>query len=226
MSDFPASAPAALPDGKPSEQEREQTMLEQMGGVSGLIYSGVPVLVFVFVNLFAGMMPAIWAALGSAILILVLRIVRKEPVQPAISGFLGVGVCAFIAYYTGSAKGFFSFGIWLNLVYGGAFLLSALIGWPLVGVAWSALNGQGMEWRKHRAAVIAYYVATLTWAAIFAARYLAQKFFYDANDVSALGITKIAMSWPLTALGGLVSFWAIRRVRKVVPPAEEPAPAA
>src|SRR4029450_6153161 len=121
-----------------------------MGGVSGLIYSSVPVIVFVLANSFFGLTAGIWTSIGSAVAITVLRVVRKEPLQPAISGFFGVAIAAFIAYRTGSAKGFFLFGIWASLVYGTVFLVSMAVRRPLVGVIWSFLNGHGMAWRSDR----------------------------------------------------------------------------
>ena len=136
-----------------------------MGGISGLIYSSVPVVVFVLLNTLFALSVAIWGALGSAALITVVRVVRKEPLQPAISGFFGVGIAAFIAYRTGEAKGFFLFGIWASLIYGSVFLVSMLARYPLVGVIWSFLNGHGMAWRADRKAMIAYQLATLTWVA-------------------------------------------------------------
>ena len=51
-----------------------------MGGISGLIYSSLPVVVFVPVSTLFGLMPAIGAALGVAALILVWRLVRRESV--------------------------------------------------------------------------------------------------------------------------------------------------
>lgn len=143
-----ATAPEPAPAGDQAEAEvaRQQTLLEQLGGFSGLIYSTLPVLVFVPVNTLAGLTAAIWASLGVAAAILVWRLVRRDPVQPAISGFIGVGICAFIAYRMGEAKGFFLFGIYTSLVYGGVFLASILVRWPLVGVIWgcstaTAANG-------------------------------------------------------------------------------------
>ncbi len=44
----------------------QQTMLEQLGGISGLVYSTLPVLVFVPVNSLWGLTVAIWSALGVA----------------------------------------------------------------------------------------------------------------------------------------------------------------
>src|SRR5947207_3608828 len=145
-----------------------------MGGVSGLIYSSLPVVVFVLANAFFGLTAAIWTSVGSAVAITVLRLVRKEPLQPAISGFFGVAIAAFIAYRTGSAKGFFLFGIYASLVYGSVFLASVVVRWPLVGVIWTFVNGYDMRWRADRRALHAYDLATLAAAVIFFGRFVVQ----------------------------------------------------
>ncbi|MEV6427123.1 DUF3159 domain-containing protein [Nocardia sp. NPDC051463] len=189
----------------------EQTLLEQLGGFSGLIYSTLPVLVFVPVNTFAGLTAAIWAALGVAAAILLWRLIRRSPIQPAISGFLGVGICAFIAYRMGEAKGFFLFGIYTSLVYAGVFLASMLVRRPLVGVIWGVLNGHGSDWRTDRHVVRLYDVATTTWVLVFAARYLVQSQLYDSDHTGWLAAARIAMGWPLTAVALAVTVWAVRR---------------
>ncbi|MEV4645915.1 DUF3159 domain-containing protein [Saccharopolyspora sp. NPDC049357] len=193
----------------------EQTLLEQMGGVSGLAYSAVPIVVFVVVSSFTSMMPAIWASIGVAVGIAIFRLVRKEPLQPAISGVLGVAVCSFIAYRSGETKGFFLLGIWTSLIYGGVFLVSVAARWPLVGVVWSTLNGLGMGWRKQRRAMRAYDIATLSWAAVFAAKYVVQQWLYDNDQTGWLAFARIAMGYPLTGIALVVTVWAIRRAKKV-----------
>ena len=203
----PVTATDIVEDEKPAP-----TLLEQMGGVSGLVYSSVPVLVFVGVYLPTySLAAAIWASLGSAVAILVWRIIRKEPVQPAISGIFGVAVAAFIAYRTGSARGYFLFGIWTSLVYGGAFLVSVLVRWPLAGVAWAALNGTGMGWRSDKLARRYYDVATVVWVLVFGARFVVQNYLYSTNQVGWLGVARIGMGWPLTAIAALVTVWAVRK---------------
>jgi hypothetical protein len=192
-------------------EEKQPTLLEQMGGISGLIYSSVPVLVFVLVNSIFSLQPAIWAAVGSAVLITVVRIVRKQPLQPAISGFFGVAIAAFIAYRTGSAKGFFLFGIWASLIYGGVFAASILVRWPLAGVIWSFLNGHGMDWRRDRKSLLAYDLATLAWALVFGARFIVQRWLYDEDQTGWLAFARIAMGYPLTAVALAVTVWAVRK---------------
>ncbi|MCP2316046.1 Protein of unknown function (DUF3159) [Nocardia amikacinitolerans] len=202
----PASAEEAV-----REEAAEQTLLEQLGGFSGLIYSTLPVLVFVPVNTLAGLTAAIWTALGVAAAVLVWRLVRREPLQPAISGFLGVGVCALIAYRVGEAKGFFLFGIYTSLIYAGVFLASILVRRPLVGVIWGVLNGHGSGWRSDRRALRLYDLATATFVVVFTARYLVQSELYDTDQTGWLAVARIAMGWPLTAVAFAVTIWAVRR---------------
>jgi len=198
-----------------SEHHENETLLAQMGGVSGLIYSTVPILVFVPVNSFWGLTAAIWAAIGAAALILVIRLVRHDNIQPAISGFIGVAICAFIAHRTGSAKGYFLFGIWTTLLYAGLFVLSIVVRWPLVGLAWEALNGKGTGWRKNRRVLYAYDIATAGWAVVFAARYVVQHWLYNNNDTGALAVARIAMGWPLTAVAALLTVFLVRRAERL-----------
>ncbi|HET6711994.1 DUF3159 domain-containing protein [Amycolatopsis sp.] len=199
---------------KTDGEEPQPTLLEQMGGVSGLIYSSVPVIVFVLANAFFGLTAAIWTAIGSAVAITVLRVVRKEPLQPAISGFFGVAIAAFIAYRTGSAKGFFLFGIYASLIYCGIFVLSVVVRRPIAGVVWNMLNGTGQAWRKDKPSRYGYDIATLAMAAIFAARFVVQRWLYQEDYTGWLAFAKIAMGYPLYALGLLVVVWAVRRSDK------------
>lgn len=213
-----SNTPEPVPDASTPDavQTAAPTVLEQLGGVSGLVYSTLPVVVFVPFNSYFGLSVALWAALGVAAAVLVWRLVRRSPIQPAISGFFGVGICAFIAYRTGDAKGYFLFGIYTSLVYGGAFVLSVLARWPLVGVIWGYLNGKGTSWRRERSAVRYYDVATIAWASVFAARYIVQSQLYDSDRTGWLAVARIGMGWPLTGVALLVTLWAVRQADRAL----------
>ncbi|MGB3483959.1 MAG: DUF3159 domain-containing protein [Mycobacterium sp.] len=198
--------------------------MDQMGGISGLIYSSVPVVAFVPISSIFGLVPAIVSALGVAAAILVWRLIRKESVQPAVSGFIGVGFCALIAYMVGEAKGYFLYGIWMSLVWAAVFTLSILIRRPAVGYAWGWIGGHGHDWRSVRGAVRAFDLATATWVLVFASRFLVQHQLYDADQTGWLGFARIAMGWPLTALAALVTYVAIKSAQKAIKAAEESAP--
>jgi hypothetical protein len=191
-----------------------------MGGVPGIIASTIPVAVFVVVNIIATLQPALIAALVSGVLIAILRISRKQPLQPAISGLFGVGIAAFIAYRTGEARGFYLPGLIYSAVLALAFLVSVLVRWPLAGVIWHGINGDGQSWRRDPRLLRAYTWASLLWTLVFAARLVVQGLLYNADATTWLGIARLAMGYPLVGVALLGTVWAVTRARRAPNPAE------
>jgi hypothetical protein len=193
--------------------ERAPTLLEQMGGVSGLVASAVPVVVFVVAQaIFHTLVASIVAAVAASVAVAVWRLVRGEKLQPAFSGLFGVAVCAFVAWRTGQAKGFFLLGIWTSLIYGGVFAISILVRRPLVGTLWHLVNGEGQRWRQSARLRRGYDLATLAWVVVFGARFAVQRWLYDSAYADTwLGWVRLAMGVPLALLAAAVTVWAIRR---------------
>jgi hypothetical protein len=204
------------PGPEPGKPTKAHAVLEQMGGISGLIYSSLPVVVFVPVSTAFGLMPAIGAALGVAALILVWRLIRRDSVQPAISGFFAVGISALIAYMVGESKGYFLLGIWMSLFWAVVFALSILIRRPVVGYVWGWVNSHDRAWRGVRRAVVAFDVATFVWVLVFTSRFVVQQHLYEADQTGWLGVARIAMGWPLTAVAALVTYLAIRTAQRAL----------
>jgi uncharacterized protein DUF3159 len=214
----PESEAESQPDGSPQEREFP-TMLEQMGGVQGVVASSIPVVVFVVANVAFGLQPAVISALVAGVAIAVWRIVRKQPLQPAVSGLLGVGVAAFIAYRTGEARGFYLPGLLFSGACGLAFLVSMVVRWPLAGVIWHAVNGDGQSWRADPRLLRAYTFATGLWTLVFASRVVVQGWLYNTDEETWLGIARLAMGYPLVGLALLGTVWAVRRARHDPSPA-------
>jgi hypothetical protein len=211
------------PGPEPGKQTKAHAVLDQMGGISGLIYSSLPVVAFVPVSSAFGLQAAIAAALGVAAIILVWRLIRRESTQPAISGFIGVGVCALIAYVMGESKGYFLLGIWSSLLWASVFAVSVLIRRPVVGYVWGWVNGHDRAWRQVRRAVLAFDIATVFWVLVFASRFVVHHHLYDADQTGMLGVARIAMGWPLTAVAALVTYLAIRAAQRAVHAHDGPA---
>ncbi|BBX39039.1 DUF3159 domain-containing protein [Mycobacterium simiae] len=209
----------SLPD-NPSNRFSPDRLLNQLGGVSGVVYSSLPVVVFVAVSSAAGLVPAIGSALGVAGLVLVWRLIRRDSTQPAFSGFVGVAVCALIAYVVGASKGYFLLGIWISLLWALVFAVSVAIRRPLVGYAWSWAGGRDRRWRKVPRAVYAFDVASLCWVLVFGARFVVQRLLYDADQTGWLAAARIGMGWPLTALAGLVTYAAIKAAQRALAAAD------
>ncbi len=195
------------------------TLLQQMGGISGIVASTIPVVVFVLANLLLELRPAVIAALASGVLIAGWRIVRRQALQPAISGLFGVGIAAFLAYRSGEARAFYLPGLIYSAACGLTFLVSVAVRWPLAGVIWHGINGDGQGWRRDPRLLRAYTWATLLWALVFVARVVVQGLLYRYEEETWLGIARLAMGYPLVGVALLGTIWAVRRARRAPLPA-------
>jgi hypothetical protein len=221
-----ASTDAASIDGTPTAEfpavsagRAAPTLLEQMGGLTGIVASTIPVVVFVVANILLDLRPAVIAAVLSGVAIAGWRIARRQPLQPAVSGLFGVGVAAFLAYRSGEARAFYLPGLIYSAACGLAFLVSAVVRWPLAGVIWHGINGEGQGWRRDRRLLRAYTWATLLWALVFVARVVVQGLLYRYDAETWLGVARLAMGYPLVGVALLGTVWAVRRARSAQPTA-------
>ncbi|SIC84021.1 DUF3159 domain-containing protein [Mycobacteroides abscessus] len=203
-----------------AKTNRKPTLLEQSGGLSGLVYAGLPSVTFTMGNSAFGLVGAIWISMATAAAIAAWRWLRNQALQPAVSGVLGVAVSAAIAVQVGSAKGFFLMGIWTSLIAAVVFAMSVVIGWPLVGVIWHGLTGGGQRWREGKPSRSAFAWATLALSAVFASRFVVQQWLYTQDSVGWLATARIVMGYPLLGAALLVVIWAVRRSQRRISPHE------
>jgi hypothetical protein len=111
-----------------------QLVLEQLGGWRGMLDASLPTVAFIVGNSVGGLTPGIWSAVGAAVLVFALRLVRRQSVQQAVSGLFAVVVDVAIAAYSGHARDYFVLGILRNAAIAVVLLGSALVRRPLVGV--------------------------------------------------------------------------------------------
>lgn len=183
----------------PTEVRAEAVLLERaIGGWRGIFDSGLPTVVFVIAYVVTGqnLTPSLIAALAAGFLILVFRLIRREPIGQVFAGFAGVAISAGFAHFTGRAENYFIPGFLQNLGYGSAFLVSILVGWPLLGVVLGYLTGDGTTWRRDADLRKVYAAASWIWVLLFYGRLAVQVPMYLAGAISALGITKIVMGVP------------------------------
>jgi hypothetical protein len=189
-----------------------------IGGRRGLFDSGFPGLVFALAYAAGNawwpeqeLRMALVAAVGTAALLAVIRVVRHEDRRQTVYGLVGVGVAALVGGSTGNAVNFYVPGLLIQAAYGVALLVSILIGWPLVGVIAGPLLGEGSTWRDDPARRRLYTRLSWLWTLMFLVRLLVQFPLYRADAVVALGLTRLVMGWPLYLLVGFVTYTAIRR---------------
>ncbi|MEV0548868.1 DUF3159 domain-containing protein [Nocardia salmonicida] len=191
-----------------------QSLIDQLGGTTGMIYTVIPVVAFVVANALVALPIAIGSAIAIALGIMGLRIARGEPVVQASGGLAGVVVAGGVAAWTGSAGGFFLVGIWASLAGAVVTLVSLLVRRPLTGLLWNILHGNKFDWRHDRPSLRGHDLATLALTVMFAARYFIQDWLYDIEATGRLATARIVMGTPLLALALVVVVWAFRRSTK------------
>ena len=186
------------------------TMWERAGGLSGLVQSSLPPTVLVLANAWWGLYPAVATAVGAGVAVALVRAVRRQPLRPAVGGFVGVAVSGILAARSGAARDFFLADIWWYFVASAVLAGSVVLRRPLVGVLWSAVQGVGMWWRHDAPSRWRYDIATAVLAAVFAVRFAVLYTLYEHNQVGWLTVSKIALNIPLWAAALVVVVWAVR----------------
>lgn len=129
-----APPPAQAPAGAPPLTFDRHLVLEQLGGWRGMVDATLPTIAFIVANSIGGLRTGIWAALGAALVVFLLRLVRRESVQQAVSGLFAVGIAVAISAASGQARDFYVPGIIRNAGLGVLLLGSIVVRRPLVGV--------------------------------------------------------------------------------------------
>ena len=191
-----------------------------MGGVKGFVDAAVPTTAFLVANAVFGLRPAVYTAIACGVLLALVRLLRREPIQHAMSGFLGLVVAAFFAARTGKAEGFFLPGILMSFAYAGGLLASALVGRPAVGYAVALLFGYERTWRDDPVLRRGYTLLTLGWAALFGLRAGFSLVLYLAEQANWLAVVKLTGT-PMYAVAAVATVVAARRLGHATP--EQPA---
>ena len=191
-----------------------------MGGWRGVLESVLPGLAFVLLFTFTqNLVLSLLVSVGLAAVFTVVRLLQRSPVSAALGGLIAAAVAAGLALWTGRGQDNFVPGLITNAAYGTAFLVSALVGWSLIGLAVGFLMNEGIEWRADPRKRRVFFWLAIAWAALFYLRLAVQLPFYFAGDVTTLGTLKLIMGLPLFAPLVAVTWLA---VRAVYPKAETP----
>ena len=193
--------------------EDKDKVLSALGGKRGLIDSGLPALVFLIVFNISGkdVNAALYAAVALSILLTLLRLIKRETIQHAFSGLIGVGICALISKRTGNAADFYLPGLWINAAYGLLYAITNLVKWPILGVMLGPILGENLLWRKDPARLNAYIKAGWLWVAMFAARLVVQYPLYKSGNINLLGTARLLMGYPLFILTAWGTWQILRK---------------
>jgi hypothetical protein len=189
----------------------------QLMGRNKLIDSILPAVVFMLVNAFAGLQPALWSALILAGIITGLRLFKRQTLWFALSGFGGVFLAVLLAWWMESAESYFL----PNIITNGIIVLiavgSLVLRKPMVAMASAISHKWPLQWYAHPRVRSAYMEVTLAWTVFLTLRLMIQIFFYQNRFVSALGTFQILTGTPATivllVLSYLYGIWRLQRLR-------------
>ncbi|WP_254185561.1 DUF3159 domain-containing protein [Nocardioides panacis] len=222
------------------EQVVRAQLSKALGGRRGMLEAAVPTLAFtvLFVST-KDLRLAVAVSVAVAVALLVVRLLHRSTVQFVLNSLVGIGIGALFAWRAAKGGGdandqalaYFLPGMIYNAGYAVLMVTSTLVRWPLVGFMVGSVAGDPTEWHRDSQVVRLCRNLTLMLALPCVVRvlvqlplYLAGKAAEDAGPmVAALGVSKIAMGWPLqiAALAGMA--WLLARNATPVEPEPETA---
>jgi hypothetical protein len=155
------------------------------------------------------------AALGAGVVVCAIRLARGRRPAAGLAGLLGVAVAVLVALYTGRAVDFFLLQIVSNAASALAWSVSIAVRWPLLGLVVGAALGQRTRWRRDPDLLRGYRRASWVWVGQYLLRLAVFIPLYLAGAVYALGIARVALTWPLV-MACIALSWPV--LRRALPP--------
>jgi len=197
-----------------------------LGGWRGSLETALPTVAFVVAWVTRqDLRTALVAAGAVTVLLAVVRLAQRQSVQFVLQAVVPTAIAAFFALRSGRAEDAFLPGIIWNAVMGAVAVVSVATRWPLVGFMVAAgdpdLAEDPLGWRRDRGLVRVCQRLTLVLVATFAIRLAVMVPLYLAGNVTALGVAKIVLGWPLWLAA--VAAMGLLLVRGHTPQEEGPA---
>ncbi|MEU6281775.1 DUF3159 domain-containing protein [Streptomyces sp. NPDC047028] len=176
----------------------EAALFEAFGGVRGMVETVVPGLLFVAIfTINKNLHVSAIAALIVSLVMVAVRLVRKDTVKHAFSGVFGVAFGVVFAMITGNAKNFYLPGMLYTLGLALAYIVSAVAGVPLLGLMLGPVFKENLSWRtRNPGRKAAYTKASWAWGLILLAKSAILFPLYWWADTAQLGWVLVALKIP------------------------------
>ena len=207
-------------DARTVEEVIRAQLSTALGGKRGMAEGAIPTAAFTIAFVATrDLRLSLAVGVALAVAALVLRIVQRQPVQFVVNSLVGIAIAAVFALRSGRAEDVFLPGIIYNAAYAAVMSFSVLVRWPVVGLMIGSVTGDLTGWRSSPAVV--RLCSRLTWLLVLpcAVRVLVQYPLYLAGEVGWLGVSKVALGWPLqvAALAAMALLLARGRTPMVEP---------
>lgn len=194
------------------EQLVRSKLSEALGGGRGIVESAVPTIVFTICWISTqDLRTSLVASVGAAVLLLLVRLAQRSTVQFVLNALIGIAIAAVFASRSGEARDVFLPGILYNGAYAAVFIVSILVGWPLIGFLIGSLTGEPTEWHEDRQLVRLCSLLTWLFAAPCILRVVVQYPLWAGDHVALLGTSKVVLGWPLQVAAFAAMAWVLSR---------------
>jgi hypothetical protein len=200
-SDEVAAAPPALADPHTVESLIRERLSSALGGARGSLETALPTVAFVVAWSWRHEVTvAVGASVVIVMVLLVIRLATRQTPRYVLSAVFATAVAAFFALRSGKAEAAFLPGILTSAAWGAASLFSVLVRWPIVGFLVAAGDPKMAEdptaWRRDRGLVVVCQRLTMVLVLLYAVRVVIMFPLYLAEQVTLLGVAKVALGWP------------------------------
>ena len=234
------STPPSGPVGTDTVEAVVRSQLSKaLGGKRGMLEAAVPTIAFTVTFLVTdSLRNGLVLSIGTAMVLLVIRLVQRSSVQFVVNSLVGIAIGALFAYRSlqsggdadDSALAYFLPGIIYNAGYSVVLVLTVLVGWPVVGFMVGSVAGDPTAWHDDRQVVrlcrnltLMLVLPCVIRVAVQLPLYLAGQAADDAGTmIAALGVAKIVLGWPLQVAALLGMVWLLARNHTPVTPETDP----
>lgn len=202
-----------------------RSLVGAVGGVLGIVESVVPTLLFVVLQQIASirsapeplpreaLVPVVVIPLAMSLLLVLIRVLRRQGVGTAIGGALVVAVSAVLALVSGDSNNNYALGLVINAAYLLGLLVSLVLGRPLIAVLLASVT-QDRGWTVDRSRRRVGARLTLLWSGLFAVRLAVELPLFLLREQLALGIARVVLGVPLYAVVLMATVLTVQALRR------------
>jgi hypothetical protein len=200
-----------------------------MGGARGSFETALPTVAFVVAWSWRhDVKVAVGASVAILVVLLLIRLATRQTPRYVLQAVFATAVAAFFALRSNKAEAAFLPGILTSAGWGLASLLSVVVRWPIVGFLVAAGDPKMAEdptgWRRDRGLVAVCQRLTMVLVVLYAVRVVVMFPMYLAEQVTLLGIAKIALGWPAYLVALAVMGMILVRGETPLSPSRAPVP--
>jgi len=201
---------------------RDELKLVFSGRGGGILDALIPFLAFLISNQFTSLAGALAISVAAALVLLGLRLFKKQSTGFALGGLGTALLAAFLAYLSGTESGYYLPGFVTGSLTVIACFVSVAIKRPLAAYSSQLTRRWPLEWYWHPHVRPAYNEVSLLWGIAFGLRLTLELILFFQNQFATLGTVRVLMGWPYTILVLVASYlYGQKRLQALAGPSVE-----